>query len=194
MSKSSDTAVYLNSGFQLIDSTNISFSKCQFNAAYALLNSQEHSTPKLNYSSINNATSEQCVMFHATNSHLITLCNIIKNMHIYKQNSNSYGIVYCSLESSLEVELCHFAFNTGSYLFYNNGDQFNVKNCSIDDSNCVTDLNQGFNQNDIITTKFLNLKLKHISTQKCKIKLDMTTEIFYSHTHVLYEIFMQWIS
>lgn len=198
-----ESAVCLYNGNQLIDSTNVSFTKCYSNAAYILRFSERNTSPKINYSTINNNTYEvQCTMYHGTGTHLVCRCNILNNAP--SSTNYGWGIVYCD-SGCIDFKYCHLVFNTGYSLFYNNGDQIIVKDCFIDDNNYIKTISIG-NEFNIITTKFFEQNLEHLSTQKCvatykllrnrfsKYKIDTTAEILYSHTHFIFEVFIHLIT
>lgn len=180
-----DSSLDLEYGDQIIDSTNISYANCNFNAAYWC------NAPYINHvkftSVFNNTAVSQSIMFHMeVFDHYISHCNVIQNTF----NDNNYGILQC-IFCDFEISFCVFSSNSGPCVIYNSENQwFRIDNCFFDN-----DINKTLKvSKENTTTNYLVLKLRHLSTQECFAEYPLlspheetksyNTEIFDLFCHV----------
>lgn len=190
--KGYESALYMIGGNQIIDSSNISYAKCDWNAAYVCYGSP--TSHMINFTSIfNNSAKEQCIMFQRGNSHYISKCKIIQNE--LQKNSDQKGIIY-NAGCDLEVIYCIFSLNYGPFLFSNpnSNNKFLIDKCFIDSNNVVDHKSPNFVS--LTTTNYLVFNLRHLSTQDCfaefpiLIKIDQKTVLPIQNPFVIIFVFI----
>lgn len=187
--KGYESVLYIYNGNQIIDSTNISHSKCDVNGACVCVGSSTYHM--INFTSIfNNSAAGQCIMWHSGNSHYISKCKIINN----KLNKNQNGLI-SNYGSDLTVSDSIFSLNFGPALFSNPAKKkFLVDKCYIDSNNdFVRTVTYSVS---LTTTNYLDFNLPHLSTKKCiaefpiKIKNNQNTIV---HIHAPFGIIIVFI-
>lgn len=162
-------------GNQIIDSTNISYTKCHDDAAYFLWSSDSN---QINFTSIfNNTANEHYIMFHLNYYYsYISRCNVINN-DITEKGS---GIIFS--DCKLEISLCVFSSNYGPCLFYNQN-LFNkdgyiiVDQCYLNNPN-ISKPSSGSSVRLSTTSQFV-LNLPHLSIEKCVADIPLTKTAFH---------------
>lgn len=156
ISQSSGTEVTIGLGGenQLIDSSNISHSKCSYNSAFSCYN-ENILFHRVNFTSIYNNTSDGSVMSFSGGNQCIDHCNVFNNK----------GTTVSNLCIQLKLKFCIFYKNSGPSLFDNGNGKIVVQNCLIY-KNKVIQISSG-DSVEINTIDLLYLNLHHLSTQEC---------------------------
>lgn len=156
-------SVDLRGGNQIIESTNISYGKCTWEPAYGCRDNPVSN--HVNFTSIiNNTCDKEAIIFHGGNSHYMSRCNIIKNVH--NRVEYLYGIICFYSGKEFVASFCVLSMNQSPSLFYNDKvTKFIVDHCFLD--NNIADTTTSGNSVSLTTTNSLVLKLSYLSTQDC---------------------------